>query len=175
MFYFALIKKNGEYGKWIEINRRSIEDAKEFVKAYCIVSSPKKKLSDYKIISKEEYDELLEEQKQKEIEALRLDDRATKVVINFLNWKLKDIDEDDIKEYSLKEDTEKPYYAQCFWGSGSNGSFCNKEDLKDLFAQKAGADYDEGFSISVYDIDADEQIIVEERIDVKLFVDGKEL
>jgi len=174
MFYFALIKRDG-LGKWMEIRKDSFEEAEEYVKAYCIVSAPKKKISNYKIISKEEHDNLLAEQKKKEAKFLQLDDRAIRVAENFLNIKLKNITKDTIERFSLKENTEKPYYAKCSWGSGSNGSFCDRNDLVDLYTQEAESNSDEGFDIEVYDIDNDEDIYVVAKVEVKLFVDGKEL
>lgn len=167
MFFFCQ-KKNIEKGVWKPIKVKTLEKAEEWLKAYILVSAKKSKISDFKIISKEEYNNILLEKEEQEKKALKLDDRAMLVVKNVLCKNCAKITKDDIKTFSLQEGTTKPYYALCYWGNGSNGSFCTKEELKDLYAQQAQASYDDGFDISVYDVDNDTELSIHAEFSVTL-------
>ena len=170
MFYFATIKNEDLFG-FHEIKKNTLEEAEKYLEAYILVNKPKTKRKNYKIITKEEYDKIMKAREKAEEDRLKLDKRAKWVAENVLNIKLDLITKEKINNYCLQKDTDKQYYAVCYWGNGSNGSFCSLEDLKELYLQKATACYDDGFSISVTDVDNEKDVHVSAEFSVKLTIE----
>jgi len=169
--YYAMVKKNGEFGKWYKINVDNLDKAKDFVTTLISVKGSKKTVDNYIFKTDYEYDEMVlkdrKEAEDKLEESLRLDPVAINVLEKILERDYLDIDVEFIDEYGLKEGTHKPYYVKCYCSNGGNGSFCDLVEVEQMFYEKATSrNYDYG--LEVYDAKTCDQLDVDVYVSVKI-------
>ena len=58
------------------------------------------------------------------------------------------------------EECDKPYYILSYWESGSSGSFADEKELKEALREKLLANYDDSFSINIYDIKKEKEVVL---------------
>jgi hypothetical protein len=172
-FYFS---KTNSWKHWEQIPKaKTLDKAEEYVKAYILVNCLRNKFSEYTIITEDEYNNILLEEKKTQCKNLKLDERAISVFIKLIGPLLGcDYPEKShVIIFGLNKGSDKPYYAYCYWGNDSNGFFCDEKDLIDLYKDKLIRSNDEAYDITVYDVETLKEVKV--ITEVKVHLNGKEL
>jgi hypothetical protein len=173
MEYFYALKRQKDKN-WHIIDKESVKDVKEYIKASIIVGNLSGKESEYIILTKEELNKIKEDRYEKELKKIKLDRRAINVAFSILEFELDDFSKKNIIQFGLNKEINKPYYVYRHIYDNYKGSFCDEKDLVKLFEDKYNSYSDEDY-IEVFRVEDCGRIDVDVQVSVKLWIDGKEI
>lgn len=126
--------------------------------------------------TEEQRDEYIEYKREKTPEELweSLPSKSKEIWEFAVEGSVDKISKEDIENYNLLKDTDKPYYVICYWSSGQCGYFSDVNGLKDAYNEKMNAYYDESFDISVFCSKTYEPIDVKTSVSISISIDGGE-
>lgn len=174
-YKYVRLFKNGNRATVKSVKAENIEEAKAVIanevtaNGMYVISSSGNPPAEYEKISLENLKQYKKKPKKKP--KIKLS-KAAKTVLKYVD-ELSHINEESLtedicKKYGLLTDTDKPYYAYCYWGTGDNGSFVDKDDIAGMMADQIRNGDDDNYSFSLFDVKNKCEVVAEPIIDVNI-------
>lgn len=176
-YHYVRIKKDGTRANGGNIDADDIGTAMEIIgakvkaKGQYIISDSCSPPIEMEKVTLEVLQQIAKSAENKKKTKLLLSKPAKIVLEYFLSEQI-EIDpesKNDLEEFGLLEDTDKPYYSFCYWGGGHNGSFVDESGIKGMMADNIRQGYDDNYSFTLFDVKKKCEVRAEvEEIKIKI-------